>query len=317
MQGPEDRLPSLGPPGILPPRDQDRGPGGKSCTSLQRTSRAAPRPRRVRGGPGTPSPPSPRPVQTPERRGAWVFSGGEGGAAGAGAQPPYHLHLAGVELAGGRGHGELDLLAVLGVHGGRVVGGRGARRGVRGCGPGALLRAPRRQRAECGGEEQEGCSRTDKNTAPARGGGAGAGGGRLLAYPAGLRGSPVPRCLRARTPGSPARGSGSLSLPSFPRSLSVSLRPSSISLAPSPHVCLCLCLCLAPSLRVSPSGPSLGVPSPSPQPGTGARELGGRTQETGANERRGACSPGAWRRAGSVSQDAGSGLGAPRRLPRT
>lgn len=49
-----------------------------------------------------------------------MFSGGEGGAAGAGVQPPYHLHLAGVELAGGRGHGELDLLAVLGVHGGRV-----------------------------------------------------------------------------------------------------------------------------------------------------------------------------------------------------
>ena len=123
----------------------------------------------------------------------------------------------------------------------------------------ALLRAPRRQRVECGREELEGCSRTDKNTAPARGGRAGVGGGRRLAA-LGLLGAAVP--WRPHL--------GLAGLVSVPPSLalSVSLQPSSISLAPSPRVSLCLCF--APSLRVSPSGPSLGVPSPSPRPGTGA-----------------------------------------------
>ena len=145
----------------------------------------------------------------------------------------------------------------------------------------ALLRAPRRQRVECGREELEGCSRTDKNTAPARGGRAGVGGGRRLAA-LGLLGAAVP--WRPHL--------GLAGLVSAPPSLalSVSLQPSSISLAPSPRVSLCLCF--APSLRVSPSGPSLRVPSPSPRPGTGARALGGRAQETVANERQGACSPG-------------------------
>lgn len=264
MQGPEDRLPSLGPPGILPPRDQDRGPGGKSCTSLQRTSRAAPRPRRVRGGPGTPSPPSPRPVQTPERRGARVFSGGEGGAAGAGAQPPYHLHLAGVELAGGRGHGELDLLAVLGVHGGRVVGGRGARRGVRGCGPGALLRAPRRQRAECGGEEQEGCSRTDKNTAPARGGGAGARGRGAAACSPTPPGSGARPCLGAFAPAPRAPRLAGLGPCLSPPSLALSQCLSALPLSPLLPLRMSVSVSASALLRLSgshPPAPALGCPA--------------------------------------------------------
>lgn len=58
MQGPEDSPPSLGPPGILPPRDQVRGPGkGKklqeSPANFTRCPAPPLRPRRA----GRPRPP--------------------------------------------------------------------------------------------------------------------------------------------------------------------------------------------------------------------------------------------------------------------
>lgn len=122
----------------------------------------------------SPLPPIPQASGDRQRATAQRSPGVCWGAAGGGARPPYHLHLTGVELAGGRGHGELDLLAVLGVHGGRS-GRRGWGRATRGpglrsqLGSPALLGAPRQQRAVCG-EEEEGCSRTDKNTALGEGG---------------------------------------------------------------------------------------------------------------------------------------------------
>ena len=164
--------------------------------------------------------------------------------------------------------------------------------------------APRWQRAECGREALEGCSRTDKNTAPARGGRAGVGGGRRLA---------ALGPLGASVPWRPHLGLAGLDSVPPSLALSVSLQPSSISLARSPRVALCLCF--APSLRVSPSGPSLGVPSPSPRPGTGARALGGRARETAANGRRGASPPGR-EEGGSAGRDR-ERPGAPCRLPGT
>lgn len=291
-------LPLRGRPGFPSPGIRCEAPG-KSYRSLRRTPRAAPRSRGVRGGPGARVSQASSDPGAQRSRGVGVRVGGrcQGWGAAPLPSPP----------GGGRagwGARALRTGSSCGLWGpwraGRASWGLGLRSRLRSP---ALLRAPRRQRVECGREELEGCSRTDKDTAPARGGRAGVGGGRRLAA-LGLLGASVP--WRPRL--------GLAGLVSVPPSLalSVPLQPSSISLAPSPRVSLCLCL--APSLRVSPSGPSLGVPSPSPRPGTGARARGGRAQETVANERRRACSrPGGGR--GVRARTAGAAWGPPADSP--
>lgn len=130
VQGPEERPPSRGnrswpagmlrssSPRILPRGDQDRGTGKKlheSPANFTRFPEAPP----VQGRPGLSIAPNPQASMDPAASRAQGSPGVCGGAAGDGARPPYHLHLAGIQLAGGRRHGELDLLAVFGVHGGR------------------------------------------------------------------------------------------------------------------------------------------------------------------------------------------------------
>lgn len=163
--GPERPGPRRSPPGLLRPREKV---AGVRCElhALPRAPACPRRPETLRRPPpqAGPAPAAPRHGRSP---------GCVGGAAGGGTRPPYHLHLAGVELAGGRGHRELDLLAVLRVHGGR--GGRqGWGRAFRG--PGlrsgfgfpALLGARRRALAvRCEGEASG--SRSDKNTARCEG----------------------------------------------------------------------------------------------------------------------------------------------------
>lgn len=121
-------------PRILPRGDQDRGTRKKLHESPANFTRFPEAPR-VQGRPGLSIAPNPQASTDPAAPRAQGSPGVCGGAAGDGASPPYHLHLAGIQLAGGRRHGELDLLAVFGVHGGR-----GSR-----WGKGRATRGPRRR----------------------------------------------------------------------------------------------------------------------------------------------------------------------------
>lgn len=246
------------------------------------------------------------------------------------ARPPYHLHLAGVQLAGGRGHGELDFLAVLGVHGGR--GGRWGW-GALGSGSGATLpaglaRAGRGAEATAGwlvSGEEEGCVRTDKNTE--RGEGRAREEGSPPACP-----PPCPSCPRARPPSSnrssvPSRlhpraprlaglcVSASLCLPLL--SLSVFKCHSSVSppfpISHSFSPRLSLSLPLSPSLPVSPLWPQPWGPQSVPSPETGARGLMGGLRRKWPMSTEKSVLPGR----GRVGRAGRSRLGAPCCIPRT
>ena len=247
MQGPEDRLPSPGPPGILPPREEDRGPGEKVarvCSELHALPRV---PAASEAGPGLLRPRLPGHFRPRSAEEPGCLAGVRGAPPGLGRSPLTISTWRGSSWLGGAGTENWIFLRSLGsMAGGWSVGGAraaGSGAGVRGCGPGALLRAPRRQRAECGGEEQEGCSRTDKNTAPARGGGAGAGGGgrppaRLPRRAPGLDRALVPSRPHPGLPGS------RVWVPVSPllSSLSLSVAPPFLYLPCSLSACLSLSL---------------------------------------------------------------------------
>ena len=264
MRGPEDSPPS---------RDEDRGPGQKFLANFTQ-HRPAPPPRRTRAWDSFARVPQAgsEPGEQREEPGCWKGGGRcrEWGAAPLPSPP-----------GGGRagwGARARRTGSSCGPWGPWPAGGRRAGRAPRGpglrsrLGSPALLRAARRQRAESGGEEEEGGSRTDKNTAPARGGrgrGRGAGGGRPLACPAGLRASRLGAQGLAgasvpwrRHPGLPGSRVWSLPLLSSPRSLSGSL--SALPRSPSLplRVSLTLPLSASPSLplRPQPWGPQ-PVPS--------------------------------------------------------
>jgi hypothetical protein len=232
----------------------------KSCLSLQRTSRV------VRVPLSWPRQ-GPRPPLSPI-----LWAGGlaaprvcvAGAAGGGGSRLPYHLHLAGIELAGGRGHRELDLLTVLGVHGGAR-----ARLGVSGC---SGLGSPTLPAARAARKRRKADPALIKIPRRARGGVRMRGGLRRRARlphrarrpPAGLaRRDPAPGRSLPRSPAPPPAGcpapASLLSLPSSEclcRSLLGLSPPASVSPPLPLFLSASLCLCW-----VHFSGPSPGVPA--------------------------------------------------------
>lgn len=244
--GPDAPLPGFSGAGSGPrPRE-------KLHVSPANFRRCCPQPRRVETARDSPRPPVPRPAWTPQRP-------GRRGARGVGewGRPPYHLHLAGVQLAGGRGHGELDLLAVLGVHGGR--GGRwgwGARLRSRAALPLGWPALLRRCAGGGGGGERA------PTEIPRRGGrGGGSPPHRSPARPpAALSPRPGPSRLRPRAPGCGSLRPCRSLLPSLFPCRWASLGRPALPLPPS--LPLRVSLPRPPSLSPDPTPPpSLGVPA--------------------------------------------------------
>lgn len=124
---------------------------GKSCTSLQRTSRASQKPRRSKAGRDSPSPPTRRPARTrqrPERRGVPECVGV---LPGMGRVPLTISTWRGSSWLGGAGTENWIFLRSLGSMAGGVVDGeRGARLGVRGDAPGSARQRCSGRRGDSG-----------------------------------------------------------------------------------------------------------------------------------------------------------------------